>query len=105
MQKFNLSKQSDGNFLIEGELTFSTLNKKTIHSFDFLKQTKEIQIDLTKVSSADSAGLALLLEWIKHSKQHNIKLVLKGIPHQLKALAELSSLNLNEYMIDIDQSN
>jgi len=102
MHQFNLSKQSNGNFSIEGELTFSSLNKKTIHSFDFLKQTQETHIDLTKVSAADSAGLALLLEWIKHSKQHNIKLVLKGIPHQLKTLAALSSIDLNEYTIDID---
>jgi len=104
MQKFNLTKQSNGNFFIEGELTFSSLNKKTIRSFDILKQRQETHIDLTKVSSADSAGLALVLEWIKHSKQHNTKLLFKGIPQQLITLAALSGLDLNEYMIDIGQS-
>jgi len=104
MQKFNLTKQSDGNFFLEGELTFSSLNKQTIRSFDILKQAKEIQLDLTKVSSADSAGLALVLEWIKHSKQNNIKLLLKNIPQQIQKLAALSDLDLNKYTTDISQS-
>ncbi|NOQ77720.1 MAG: STAS domain-containing protein [Methylococcaceae bacterium] len=102
MSTFTLSKQLDNHYFIDGDLTFLSINKKTMPSFDFLKQTNEIQIDLKKVVSADSAGLALLLEWIKHSKLYNTKLVFKNIPHQLLTLAALSGLDLNEYLTDID---
>ncbi len=100
MSTFKLSQQSDVNYFIEGDLTFSSLNKKTIPSFDFLKRSNKISIDLEKVASADSAGLALLLELIKHSKKYNTKLVFNNIPHQLLTLATLSGLDLNEYLTD-----
>ncbi len=78
-------------------MTFSTLNKKTIKSFGFLNTTKEICIDLEKVTVADSAGLALMIEWIKHSKLLNSKLRFKNIPQQLFTLAKLSDLDLHEF--------
>jgi len=102
MSTFTLSKQLDNHYIIEGDLTFLSINKKTIPSFDFLKQANEIQIDLKKVITVDSAGLALLLEWIKQSKLYNTKLVFKNMPHQLLTLAALSGLDLNEYLTDID---
>jgi len=101
MQSFNFSKQSDELFFIEGELTFSSITKKTIPSFDFLKQPKDVCINFKKITSADSAALALALEWIKHSKQYNTKLVFKNIPHQLLTLATLSGLELDEYITDV----
>ena len=98
MSIFKLSRQSGENYFIEGELTFSSLNKKAIPSFDFLKKSNKICLDLDKVTAADSAGLALLLDWIKHGKKYNTKLVFKNIPYQLLTLATLSDLDLNEYI-------
>ena len=100
MPAFNLIKQSDGTYFVEGNMTFSTLNKKTIKSFGFLNTTKEICIDLEKVTVADSAGLALMIEWIKHSKLLNSKLRFKNIPQQLLTLAKLSDLDLQEFLTD-----
>jgi phospholipid transport system transporter-binding protein len=101
MPTFKLSRQSDENLLIEGDLTFASLNIKAIPSFDFLKKSNKICMDLGKVTAADSAGLALLLEWIKHSKKCNTKLVFKNIPYQLLTLATLSDLDLNEYLTEV----
>ena len=100
MSAFSLIKQSDESYFVEGDLTFFTLNKKTIKSFDFLNVTKKICIDLEKVTSADSAGLALIIEWIKHSKLHSTKLTFKNIPQQLLTLAKLSDLDLQEFSTD-----
>ncbi len=98
MPSFNLNKQNNELFFIEGELTFSSINKKTMPAFDFLNQPKAIYIDLKQVTAADSAGLALILEWIKHSERYNTKLVFKNIPQQLLILATLSGLDLNKYL-------
>jgi len=97
MPVFNLIKLSDGAYFVEGNMTFSTLNKKTIKSFDFLNTTKDIHIDLEKVTAADSAGLALMIEWLKHSKLYNTKLRFRNIPQQLLTLAKLSDLDLHEF--------
>ena len=103
MPAFNLIKQSDGAYFVEGNMTFSTLNKKTIKSFDFLNTTKEICIDLEKVTAADSAGLALMIEWVKHSKLYNTKLTFKNVPQQLLRLAKLSDLDIQEFLTDFSQ--
>jgi phospholipid transport system transporter-binding protein len=100
MSEFSLIKQSDDCYFAEGNLTFFTLNKKTIKSFDFLNATKNVCIDLEKVTTADSAGLALIIEWIKHSKLHSTKLTFKNIPQQLLTLAKLSNLDLQEFSTD-----
>ena len=102
MSTFKLIHQNNNNYSIEGELTFNSLNKRTIPSSEFLKKTDAVLVDLEKVKAADSAGLALLLEWIKHSKLYDTKLVFKNIPHQLLTLVTLSGLDLNEYSADVN---
>ena len=100
MPAFSLIKETDDCYFAEGDLTFFTLNKKTIKSFDFLNTTKKICIDLEKVTAADSAGLALMVEWIKHSKLHRTKLTFRNIPQQLLTLAKLSDFDLQEFSTD-----
>ena len=100
MPVFRLIKLSDTSYFVEGDLTFFSLNKKTIKSFDFLNITKKICIDLEKVTSADSAGLALMIEWIKQSKLHSTNLTFKNIPQQLLTLARLSDFDLQEFTTD-----
>lgn len=100
MPSFNLNIQNDELFFVEGELTFASINKKTPPAFDFLGKSKKIVLDLKQVTAADSAGLALIIEWIKHIERYNTKLVFKNIPQQLLILATLSGLDLNEYLTD-----
>lgn len=102
MPAFSLIEQTAGTYSVEGDLTFLSINKDVVRSYDFLKSANNICIDLTNVSSADSAGLALLVEWIKHSKVYSTDLSYKNIPHQLHTLASLSGLDLNEYLIDFN---
>jgi phospholipid transport system transporter-binding protein len=89
----NIIDQGAGNFIIDGDLTFSTIDKKTVKSFDFLKTAKHITIDLSRVTSTDSAGLALMIEWIKYTRDHKIQLHFKNIPKQLLNLARLSGFD------------
>lgn len=102
MLALELIEQTNGNFLVKGDLTFFNLNKKTIPSMEFLNSAKIINIDLIKVNSADSAGLALMIEWIKHSKLYETKLSFKNIPHQLITLVKLCGLENNEYFQNLE---
>jgi ATP-dependent DNA helicase RecQ len=53
---------------------------------------EQLTIDLSEIVNSNSAGLALIIEWKKLSKQHNTRLMLTHIPKQLTLLAELSGL-------------
>jgi phospholipid transport system transporter-binding protein len=92
-----LTEQSPGQFFVEGNLTFAGMDKQTAKSFKFLKGVDSVSIDLAKVKTADSAGLALMIEWIRLSRLHQIRLSFANIPEQLVAIATLSGLDECEY--------
>jgi phospholipid transport system transporter-binding protein len=49
-------------------------------------------IDLGGVTRADSAALALIIEWRRLATQRALTLELRGLPAQLRALAAASGL-------------
>lgn len=97
MAQLTLVEQSPGYFTVEGNLTFASIDQQTLKSFKFLKGIDRICIDLAKVGTTDSAGLALMIEWIKHSRMIRAQLWFKNVPEQLQALARLSGLDTTEY--------
>ncbi len=66
---------------------------------DKLLTPHDISIDLKKVKAVDSAGLALIIEWLKTAHSRGINLNFINVPKQLLALARLSGF---EYLF---QSN
>lgn len=100
MAELNILEQKPGYFIVDGPLTFSSIDKKTVKSFNFLGSAPQICIDLQQVENSDSAGLALMIEWIKQSKRYNTQLSFKNIPQQLQALAKLGGFDSNEYLAD-----
>lgn len=97
MPLLSLTEQAPGYYTVEGSMTFASIDKKTLKSFKFLKGMDSIRIDLAKVEATDSAGLALMIEWIKLSRLSRIRLSFMNIPEQLLALAKLSGLDGNQY--------
>jgi phospholipid transport system transporter-binding protein len=93
VSKLKLINQGGGYFLIDGDLTFDTIDKQTVKSFAFLNSSKDISIDFSKVACTDSAGLALMIEWLKYTRSKRIHLKFKNIPKQLHALAQLSGFD------------
>ena len=75
---------------IEGDLTFSTIDKNTAKIMSKLITPNDITIDLKQVEATDSAGLALIIEWLKIARSRNIELAFINVPEQLQALARLS---------------
>lgn len=89
-QKLDISETKPGFFIITGDLTFATLDKAALEHGKKLFSATDITVDLQQVGKTDSAGLALMIEWLKLSKQQGTKLHLLNIPLQLQALAKLS---------------
>jgi phospholipid transport system transporter-binding protein len=97
MSSLSLTIKSDELVLLSGDLTFATINKKTVQLIDFKKINHELVIDLAQIANSDSAGLALIIEWLKISKTGQARLRFKNIPAQLLTLAKLSGFDLESY--------
>ncbi|NOQ13908.1 MAG: STAS domain-containing protein [Methyloprofundus sp.] len=80
-------------YIIKGDLIFSNINKASVKILNFKQSGSTMTIDLQQLGKIDSAGLALLIEWIKFSRKQQIKLQFDNIPAQLTALAKLSYLS------------
>ena len=93
MSRLSIIDQGGGHFSIDGDLTFATIDKQTVKSLAFLTTSKHITIDLGHVSCTDSAGLALMIEWIKYTRSHRTQIAFKYIPEQLLKLAKLSGFD------------
>jgi phospholipid transport system transporter-binding protein len=102
MSKLAIIDQGDGLFIIDSDLTFATIDKESVKSFAFLQTAKEITIDFERVACTDSAGLALMIEWIKHCRQNNTELHFKNIPDQLRKIARLSGFDQSSHFVTTD---
>ena len=99
MTKLNIVDEGAGHFIVDGDLTFATIDKQTVRSFSFLSAAKQITIDLGRVVCTDSAGLALMIEWIKYTRHHRIQITFKNIPEQLVNLAKLSGFDKTSHFV------
>ena len=64
MSEFTLEDRGDGHFALSGEMTFDTAEKILDASGDMFDEHTQLEVDLSGVTDSDSAGLALLLEWV-----------------------------------------
>lgn len=56
-------------------------------------QFKKLELDLSQVARADSAGLALLLEWKAQARQRATQIDYVGIPESLLAIAKTTEVS------------
>ncbi|MCC7328764.1 MAG: STAS domain-containing protein [Gammaproteobacteria bacterium] len=80
-----------GAYRVSGPLDFTTVPVIWKASLPLLRQGGgEPSIDLAGVSQVDSAGLALLLEWVRLAGEARQRLRILGMPDKLLALARMS---------------
>ena len=93
MSKGQISGEG-GLFQISGELSFNTVNALLAESKTTLFATDSGQLDLelAAVSRADSAGLALLIQWMRMAREHHKEIRFHHLPEQLLAIARAGEL-------------
>jgi phospholipid transport system transporter-binding protein len=75
-----------------GSLHFITVSALLTAGVAAITEGRATVIDLAGVTASDSAGLALLIEWLSVAKAANHALRFENIPSQLKQLARLSEV-------------
>jgi phospholipid transport system transporter-binding protein len=93
MTEGSFMTRSDGTFAIQGELTFSTVPDLLGQSKKWLAAGHEaVTINLENVAKADSAGLALMIEWLHLARTADREIHFVNIPVQLNDLIRLNGL-------------
>ena len=55
-----------------------------------MSENNELEFDFSRLKSSNSAGLALMIEWIKLAKRSNKKIRFLSISEDLKAIANIN---------------
>ena len=85
----------DGRFQVSGELSFDTVTALLAESRTtlFSSPVESLQVELGEVSRADSAGLALLVEWMRMAAARSTSIRFSHLPPQLLAIARAGELD------------
>ena len=90
---FRLAPGAPGTLSAEGPLTFASARHACELGVAALAHAAgKLEIDCRGVTSSDSAGLAVLLEWLSVAKRAGRSLRYAQLPPGLAALARISDL-------------
>jgi phospholipid transport system transporter-binding protein len=85
--------QENSRARVTGVLHFSTVTALLRPGTAAIGSDQATIIDLAGVSDSDSAGLALLIEWLSVAKAESRSLRYENVPAQLHQLARLSEVD------------
>lgn len=87
-----LEALGNGRFKVYGALNAETVTELLERSEEAFRGATSLEVDLANVPEGDSAGLALLIEWLRLAKQHQQQVHFKNVPEPIAALARISEV-------------
>ena len=92
---FGITEGDAGRIAVTGELTFGTARDARTLGILVLEgsRAERIVIDCQGVSRADSAGLAVLLDWLAWGRKRTRPVSLENLPESLLAIARISEVD------------
>ena len=91
MSEPQLVKQGEGLFAVNGELDKFSVPAFWRATSGFL-DGGDVTVDLNGVRRCDSAGLALLIQWMREARSQSVDIRFTNLPDQLVHIAEASGL-------------
>jgi phospholipid transport system transporter-binding protein len=92
MNTFRLIDRGDGEYGFAGELTFATVSEALEATAPLFKSEAALRFDLEGVGRADSAGVALLIEWVRRAERTGGTVRYAHLPETLKAIIRVSGV-------------
>ena len=87
------SARDQGTFALSGQMTFQTVPLFLARTDEWLQgDARTVTIDMQGVTLADSAGLALMLEWLQRARAAGREMVFTNIQDQVRDLIRVSGL-------------
>ena len=93
--RVGISEVASGRIMVTGELTFASAREARQLGILVLEGSRadRIVIDCTGVTRADSAGLAVLLDWLAWGRRRSHTVTLENLPPSLVAIARISEVD------------
>jgi phospholipid transport system transporter-binding protein len=93
--RVGISEPTPGRVTVQGELTFATAREARQVGVLVLESSPadRIVIDCSGVTRADSAGLAVLLDWLAWGRRRSRPVSLINLPAALVAIARISEVD------------
>jgi phospholipid transport system transporter-binding protein len=93
--RVGISEAASGRITVTGELTFASAREARQLGLLVLEgsRAERIAIDCSGVTRADSAGLAVLLDWLAWGRRKSRVLSLENLPASLVAIAKISEVD------------
>lgn len=87
-----LNESSPGRFTARGPLTFATatLARSTGLTLFGASSSRAIDLDCSGITSSDSAGMTVLLDWLSFAKNSGRAMHFANLPEQVQAIARIS---------------
>jgi phospholipid transport system transporter-binding protein len=92
MSRASIVSHGESRFAVEGSLDFESVVTLAEEGRRLFSGPGVLEVDLLGVSEANSAGLALLLEWLDIARGRKLELRFRNLPGPLSRLAELTNL-------------
>ena len=93
MADFALSRAADGRLAASGALGFETAARALREGTALIVGPGDQVVDLGGIVEGDSAGLAVLVEWLATARARGVGLRYENLPAQLLAVAKISDLD------------
>lgn len=94
MAEFELRDAGSGRFALSGAMTFGTVEQILRQGEELFEAHTRLEIDLSGVEKSDSAGLALLLEWITWANHTVREIRFTGMPDRVLAIAKTTEVEV-----------
>lgn len=79
----------DGQFQVTGDLDFNTVPQVWKSSVVLFNGQKSLTVDLSGVNRSNSAGLGLLIEWMRYADSRGCSIKFLNLPEQMHQVAQL----------------
>ena len=93
MNKYQLEDRGGGRFALSGRMSFDTAGQILYDSEEMFEEHTRIEVDLSGVNHTDSAGLALLLEWITWANHTVREIRFDETPEKIDAIAKTTEVD------------
>ena len=92
MSDYEFRDLGEGRFELSGEMSFDTVDRILRDSEAAFRNHESLEVDFSRVDKADSAGLALLLEWKAQARRRSRTIDYVAIPGSILAIAQTTDV-------------
>ena len=87
-----LKSAGEGRLTLSGSLDFQSVPGIYLQLAPYLKQGCSLSVNLKRIGHFNSAGLALLLQWLEDARTEGVELSFLNLPKAHSELADLYNL-------------